>query len=115
MCSLDVVLEAIKSINKLNHSIEGQRGSQYVRKCSSPNWDAAQCGNVTVHVDFSPAFNSVPYVMFGVSKVDAEQSHNTRFQAFASNIAKTGFNYHIDTWRDSELWGSIFEWLACPY
>ncbi|XP_056016063.1 uncharacterized protein LOC130053241 [Ostrea edulis] len=124
--SLDVVLEAIKSINKLNHSIEDvagklrnrskcQRGSQYVRKCSSPNWDVAQCGNVTVRVDFSPVFNSVPYVMFGVSKLDAEQSHNTRFQAFASDISKTGFNYHIGTWGDSELWGSTFEWLSCPY
>jgi hypothetical protein len=70
---------------------------------------------VTVHVDFSPSFDAVPYVMFGLSKLDAENSHNTRFQAFASEILKTGFNYTIATWGDSVLWGSTFEWLACPY
>ena len=98
-----------------NIYFEGQRGNQYLRKCTSPNWDFAQCGNITVHVDFSPPFSSVPYVMLGVSKIDAGKDHNTRFQAYASAITRQGFDYTINTWGDSVLWGSTFEWLACPY
>ncbi|XP_022294061.1 uncharacterized protein LOC111104420 [Crassostrea virginica] len=124
--SLDIVLEAIHRLDKLNRSIEDvsdslrnrskcQRGNQYLRKCTSPNWDFAQCGNITVHVDFSPPFFTVPYVMLGVSKIDAGKDHNTRFQAYASSITRQGFDYTINTWGDSVLWGSTFEWLACPY
>lgn len=98
-----------------NIYFEGQRGNQYLRKCTSPNWDFAQCGNITVHVDFSPPFYTVPYVMLGVSKIDAGKDHNTRFQAYASSITRQGFDYTINTWGDSVLWGSTFEWLACPY
>lgn len=93
----------------------GQRGNQYIRKCQNGNWNVARCSNITVHVNFSPTFDEVPYVMLGVSKVDAGSGHNTRFQAFTTAITEQGFDYTIGTWGDSELWGSTFEWLACPY
>uniref|UniRef100_K1QFH8 Discoidin-2 n=1 Tax=Magallana gigas TaxID=29159 RepID=K1QFH8_MAGGI len=113
--SLDIVLDAIQRLDKLNTTVGGQRGNQYIRKCHNPNWDVARCSNITVHVNFSPAFDEVPYVMLGVSKVDAGSGHNTRFQAFTSAITEQGFDYTIGTWGDSQLWGSTFEWLACPY
>lgn len=124
--SLDIVLDAIQRLDKLNSTIgevantirrrnKCQRGNQYIRKCQDGNWDVARCSNITVHVNFSPTFDEVPYVMLGVSKVDAGSGHNTRFQAFTSAITEQGFDYTIGTWGDSELWGSTFEWLACPY
>lgn len=66
----------------------------------------------TRRVTFRRPYQTPPIVMVCLSAIDMSNERRWRIRTFATNITKTGFTIHIDTWDDSLLWSAAASWVA---
>jgi len=67
-------------------------------------------------IKFPRPFKTDPEVICWLNRIDMESGddRNWRIRAYASNISKSGFTAHIDTWADSIMNGAAMCWIAFP-
>ncbi|KAF2234346.1 hypothetical protein EV356DRAFT_446734 [Viridothelium virens] len=91
------------------------------RECQFGQFDtrdvARRPGNEhTLAITFPRAFTSQPTVVVWLNRLDlrAGDEHNYRLSASATQITRTGFVAHLDTWGDGVLDGAAMAWIAFP-
>ena len=66
----------------------------------------------TVEVRFEKPFETIPHVICGVNKMDADVKTNLRLDVTATAISRDGFVLRIKTWSESKLYGVGGCWIA---
>lgn len=63
-------------------------------------------------VNFSQKFNQVPKVTVSLRSLDTNKDYNTRVKVYTSDIDKTGFTIHADSWSNTQLYSAGVSWVA---
>lgn len=69
-------------------------------------------GNNTRQIIFSHPYEVAPKVVVWLSRIDLGSDNNWRIRAFATDITRTGFTLHIDTWGGSKLFTAGASWVS---
>lgn len=93
------------------------------------NDPAYQCGQFSTQKDhprnkpqqltssrivFPRRYTVAPKVVVWLSKFDMNTKEHWRVRAYATDITKSGFELHIDTWDNTELYSGTAFWFAYP-
>ncbi len=63
-------------------------------------------------VDFYNPYAEVPEVICYLVHIDSSQFKNHRMHVSPQNITRTGFEIHLDSWGDSQIYELEAEWIA---
>lgn len=66
----------------------------------------------TIH--FAHAYSAPPVVVVWLTELDMSKDQDWRVKTFATNVMRTGFTIHINTWGDSVLYSGVATWVAYP-
>ncbi|KAH7074342.1 hypothetical protein BKA63DRAFT_415298 [Paraphoma chrysanthemicola] len=69
---------------------------------------------VSKRINFATPFNAPPQVITWLQALDLDKGHGWRIRVYATDIDKTGFTIHADTWADTILYSAGVTWLAYP-
>ncbi|MCJ1471911.1 hypothetical protein MMC13_000552 [Lambiella insularis] len=86
----------------------GQFSTQEVRP-----WNQPQLQN-SKRFDFATAFSSPPRVICFLTSLDMSKDSNWRASVTSTDIDKSGFTIHIDSWADTTFYSGSATWLAYP-
>jgi hypothetical protein len=62
-------------------------------------------------IDFSKPFVAPPGLPLGLNTLDIDKGHNIRVKSYTSDITKTNFVAHVDSWADTVLYSAGVSWL----
>ncbi|KAH6888402.1 hypothetical protein B0T10DRAFT_529464 [Thelonectria olida] len=65
-------------------------------------------------INFAKPFNAPPKVITWLQSLDMDKNKNWRIKVYPTDIDKTGFTIHADSWADSILYAAGVTWLAYP-
>lgn len=63
-------------------------------------------------ISFTTKFHSTPRITVGVSKADVDQNYGFRVKVYATDVTKSGFTIHADSWGDTKLYSCGVSWTA---
>ncbi|KGO44750.1 Peptidase M12A, astacin [Penicillium expansum] len=76
-------------------------------------WNEAKPQN-TKRVVFERSFTEPPKVVVWLQGFDMDKQKCWKIGVHASNISSEGFDVHIDTWGESQLYSGSASWIAYP-
>ncbi|CAH0055465.1 unnamed protein product [Clonostachys solani] len=97
-----------KQAAKLQHFVIDQ-GSWHTNDVRS--WQKPE-EKTSGRVNFSQKFSQVPKVTVSLRSVDTNKDYNTRVKVYTSDIDKTGFTIHADSWSNTQLYSAGVSWVA---
>ncbi|KAG6377579.1 hypothetical protein JVT61DRAFT_15397 [Boletus reticuloceps] len=68
----------------------------------------------TVRINFERPFVTPPKVVVFLNLIDLDNNYSWRLSVSASNIDRSGFTLHIETWGDTILYYARACWIAYP-
>lgn len=68
----------------------------------------------THRVLFKRAYPAIPKVAVWLSRIDCNRWQNLRANVYATDVTRSGFTLHLDTWANTELYMLAATWLAHP-
>lgn len=67
----------------------------------------------TRRIQFEHPYDAPPKVVVWLHHIAVDSAdHHLRIKATTSNMARDGFDLHVETWDDSKLWSAGVSWLA---
>ncbi|WAR12833.1 hypothetical protein MAR_027013 [Mya arenaria] len=69
---------------------------------------------VTLTINFRPAFNSKPAIVYGLKVLDSAHNTNVRVDGHITEMTSAFFKFKIRSWADTVMYGAKFSWMACP-
>lgn len=63
-------------------------------------------------ITFTRQYLAPPVVLVWLTRIDMIWNRNWRVKAYATDITRTGFTIHIDTWGDSTMYGAAATWVS---
>lgn len=67
----------------------------------------------TRRIQFEHAYDAPPKVVVWLHHIAVDSTeHQLRIKATTTNMARDGFDLHVETWDDSKLWSAGVSWLA---
>ena len=76
-------------------------------------WNQPQLQN-SKRINFATAFSSPPRVICFLTCLDMSKDSNWRASVYSTDIDKSGFTIHIDSWADTTFYSGSATWLAYP-
>ncbi|OQD80181.1 hypothetical protein PENANT_c038G09782 [Penicillium antarcticum] len=76
-------------------------------------WNEAEQQN-TKRIIFENSFTKPPKVVVWLQGFDMDKHKCWKIAVHASNISSEGFDVHIDTWGESQLYSGSASWIAYP-
>lgn len=86
----------------------GAFSTQEVRPWSQPQLQTSK------RINFATAFSSPPMVICFFTSLDMSKDSNWRASVYSTDIDKSGFTIHIDSWADTTFYSGDATWLAYP-
>lgn len=74
-------------------------------------WDQPEIHNAG-EITFSPPYHTPPLVVVWLTELDMSKDRNWCVRTFATNVTKSGFTIHLDTWGGSLLYSGTVTWIA---
>ncbi|MCJ1315929.1 hypothetical protein MMC15_001249 [Xylographa vitiligo] len=65
-------------------------------------------------INFATAFSSPPKLICFLTELDMGKDSNWRASVYSTDIDKSGFTIHIDSWAVTTFYSGIVTWLAYP-
>ncbi|KAG8907396.1 hypothetical protein FRB99_004421 [Tulasnella sp. 403] len=89
-----------------NMSSTGQFSTGEIRLSSNPQSQNSK------PVTFPKSFVAPPRIALGLNSLDIGNKANARIRAYTSDISKSGFTAHVDSWADTTLYAGGFSYLT---
>ncbi|KAF9063987.1 hypothetical protein BDP27DRAFT_1367607 [Rhodocollybia butyracea] len=78
------------------------------------SWEqATQLANSKPVTFPNQTFDKAPRIFMAVNDLDIGYRTNARIHLSSSNVTKTGMEWHIDAWGDTEMYSAGVSWIAC--
>ncbi|WAR12831.1 hypothetical protein MAR_027011 [Mya arenaria] len=99
------------AVSRINTSLE--------EKCQSGEFGPHQINPrpsypVTLTINFQPAFNSKPAIVYGLKLLDSAYNANVRVSGSITEMNNAYFKFRISEWANTVMYGASFSWMACP-
>jgi hypothetical protein len=65
-------------------------------------------------ITFERSFVTTPKVVVFLKSFDTGGGGSTRVKAYTSDVDRTGFTIHVETWADTNLYAAVAGWVAYP-
>lgn len=67
---------------------------------------------MTIEVNFKNPFDVKPEIILSVTRIDAGNNTNQRYNVEVMSVSRDGFTIKVNTWSDSKIFSISGYWLA---